>query len=71
MGAIAGKILIECCLDVAATRQKESAPAGAVGYEDVAEAAFGKLGRAVIQTTMYTELLGICSLLFIWRQESP
>jgi hypothetical protein len=30
------------------------------GYEDVAEAAFGRLGRVLVSGLMYAELLGIC-----------
>ena len=36
-----------------------------IGYEDIGEAAYGSLGRRIVSTTVYTELLGICALLFI------
>lgn len=36
-----------------------------VGYEDVACAAFGVRGKAFISACMYTELYGICAILFI------
>jgi vesicular inhibitory amino acid transporter len=38
------------------------------GYEEIAEAAFGKAGRAVISAIIYTELFGTCCLLFILQQ---
>lgn len=36
-----------------------------VGYEDIGAEAFGALGRAIVSSTMYIELLGTCALLFI------
>lgn len=36
-----------------------------VGYEDIGEAAFGAFGRRLVSIVVYTELLGICALLFI------
>ncbi len=36
-----------------------------VGYEDIGEAAFGRLGRKIVSSVVYTELLGTCALLFI------
>lgn len=41
-----------------------------VGYEDVATAAYGRAGHAVVSATIYTELYGICALLFIIMGES-
>lgn len=35
-------------------------PPAAAGYEDVAGAAFGPLGRLFVSGVMYAELLGIC-----------
>ena len=55
------------CYDAVAQR-KAAAQGGRVapvGYEDVGEAAFGALGRAVVSTSIYTELLGTAALLFI------
>ena len=55
------------CYDAVAQR-KAAAQGGQVapvGYEDVGEAAFGALGRAVVSTSIYTELLGTAALLFI------
>ena len=61
-----GKILVQCYDAVA---QRKSAAQGGqvtpVGYEDVGEAAFGAFGRAVVSTSIYTELLGTAALLFI------
>ena len=59
---VAGKILVECCQEVAARQQK---PGSAVGYEDIGEAAYGGFGRNLVSTAMYTEIIGICSLLFV------
>ena len=58
---------MECCQEVAARRkaQNPGQKGDSVGYEDLGEAAYGSLGRKIVTTTMYTELLGICSLLFI------
>lgn len=36
-----------------------------VGYEDIAEAALGKFGRAIVSGMVYVELSGTCALLFI------
>ena len=58
----AGKALGECIATVASS---SGAPSHEVGYEDVAEAAFGSAGKAFISTCMYTELYGICAVLFI------
>ena len=55
------------CYDAVAQR-KAAAQGGQVapvGYEDVGEAAFGALGRAVVSASIYTELLGTAALLFI------
>ncbi|KAK9826368.1 hypothetical protein WJX81_002972 [Elliptochloris bilobata] len=61
-----GKILVQCYDAVA---QRKATAAGGqvlpVGYEDVGEAAFGAFGRAVVATSIYTELLGTAALLFI------
>lgn len=67
MGALpllrAAKALCECA---AAVVKRRGLPAGTlVGYEEIAEESFGKLGRAVISAIIYTELFGTCALLFI------
>ncbi|EIE22996.1 hypothetical protein COCSUDRAFT_15642, partial [Coccomyxa subellipsoidea C-169] len=36
-----------------------------IGYEDIGGAAFGALGRTIVSSVMYVELLGTCALLFI------
>ena len=47
-------------------RQREGSNGTAlVGYEDIGAEAFGGLGRAVVATSMYIELMGTCALLFI------
>ena len=47
-------------------RQREGSTGTAlVGYEDIGAEAFGGLGRAVVATSMYIELMGTCALLFI------
>ena len=47
-------------------RQREgSIRTALVGYEDIGAEAFGGLGRAVVATSMYIELMGTCALLFI------
>ena len=58
---------MECCQEVAARRKAQGTgqEGDSVGYEDLGEAAYGSLGRKIVTTTMYTELLGICALLFI------
>ncbi|GLC35800.1 hypothetical protein PLESTB_000495600 [Pleodorina starrii] len=56
------KALCECA-DAVAKRQ--GANAAPVGYEEIAEAAFGKLGRLIISSIIYVELFGTCALLFI------
>ena len=38
---------------------------GPVGYEEIAEAAFGPLGRLLVSAIIYVELFGTCALLFI------
>ena len=64
---------MECCQEVAARRkaQNPGQEGDSVGYEDLGEAAYGPLGRKIVTTTMYTELLGICSLLFILEVRLP
>lgn len=58
----AGKALVECAERVA---ELKGQPDKSFGYEDIAEAAFGKLGRVVISSIIYIELFGTCALLFI------
>jgi len=57
-----GKALVECANAVAKQRNLGNA---VVGYEEIAEAAFGKLGRLIISSIIYIELFGTCCLLFI------
>lgn len=42
-----------------------------IGYEDIGAEAFGGLGRAIVSSTMYIELLGTCALLFILEVVIP
>jgi len=60
-----GKALVECANKVAEQRGQ---PGSVVGYEEIAEAAFGRLGRAIISAIIYTELFGTCCVLFILEQ---
>ena len=46
-------------------------PSQEVGYEDVAMAAFGRTGQATVSFSMYTELYGICAVLFIVMVRVP
>ncbi|MEW5303382.1 MAG: hypothetical protein WDW36_006081 [Sanguina aurantia] len=65
MGFVAnytGKALVQCANTVAKQRNLGNTP---VGYEDIAEAAFGKIGKLVISSIIYVELFGTCALLFI------
>ncbi len=58
-----GKALVECAQEVV---KRRNAPAGTVvGYEQIAEEAFGRLGRLIISAIIYVELFGTCCLLFI------
>eukprot|EP00873_Tetraselmis_striata_P016271 jgi/Tetstr1/436535/TSEL_025360.t1 len=41
-----------------------------VGYEDIAEAALGKFGRAIVSGMVYVELSGTCALLFILQGDN-
>ena len=60
---LAGKLLVECAGEVVARRKL---PKGSVvGYEEIAEESFGKLGRLLISSIIYVELFGTCALLFI------
>jgi hypothetical protein len=40
-------------------------PTAAAGYEAVAGAAFGRLGRLLVSGVMYAELLGICCVYIV------
>lgn len=54
---------MECAAAVVARR---NLPAGTVvGYEEIAEETFGKLGRLLVSSIMYVELFGTCCLLYI------
>ena len=58
----AAKALCECAEAVAIKQGKAGA---AVGYEEIAEAAFGPFGRLLVSSIIYVELFGTCALLFI------
>jgi len=45
--------------------ERRGVPEAEVGYEDVARAAFGRAGQVAVSISMYTELYGICAVLFI------
>ena len=62
-----GKVLVQSCQEVAAQLKAKDPKADIsnIGYKDIGEAAYGKFGRRLVSTTVYTELLGICALLFI------
>ena len=62
---VTGKALVECANKVAEQRGQ---PGAVVGYEEIAEAAFGKMGKALISAIIYTELFGTCCVLFILEQ---
>lgn len=57
-----GKALGDCIATVA---KSSGVSCQSIGYEDVAEAAFGSSGKAFLSACMYTELYGICAVLFI------
>ena len=63
-----GKALGECIQLVAEAR---GVPEAEVGYEDVALAAFGRAGQVAVSVSMYTELYGICAVLFIVMVRTP
>lgn len=68
----AGKVLGECHEFVSDRRKEEGSNRGAiVGYEDIGAEAFGRLGRAIVASCMYIELLGTCALLFILEVSRP
>lgn len=64
-----GKILVESCQEVASRNKSQPgaqlSQVSSVGYEDIGQAAFGDFGRRLVSTAMYTEIVGICSLLFV------
>eukprot|EP00983_Pelagomonas_calceolata_P058259 1145413-Pelagomonas_calceolata.AAC.8 len=62
------KALVECANKVAENRGQ---PGAVVGYEEIAEAAFGKFGKALISAIIYIELFGTCCVLFILEQAFP
>ena len=67
-----GKVLGECHKYVSDRRKQEGSNRGAiVGYEDIGAEAFGRLGRAIVASCMYVELLGTCALLFILEVSRP
>lgn len=59
---------MECHDEVSRRAKAESTNGSAppmIGYEDIGAAAFGALGRTIVSSVMYIELLGTCALLFI------
>ncbi len=58
---------MQSCQEVAAQIKAKNPEAdiSSIGDEDIGEAAYGSFGRRLVSTTVYTELLGICALLFI------
>ena len=63
-----GKALCRCAKTVT---QRRALPKGQmVRYEDVADEAFGTLGRRLVATIMYTELIGTCALLLILESDN-
>ena len=68
MHAETGKALVECHEAVSKQLKAQSSNGAGppmVGYEDIGEAAFGPLGRRIVSSVVYTELMGTCALLFI------
>ena len=69
----AGKALGECIQIVA---ERQGVAETGVGYEDVARAAFGRAGQVAVSVSIYTELYGICAVLFIvmvrrqWKRQT-
>ena len=60
---ITAKALCECA---AAVVKRRGLPAGStVGYEEIAEEAFGSFGKALVSAIIYVELFGTCALLYI------
>ena len=43
-------------------------PGAVCGYEEIAEAAFGKIGKTIISSIIYIELFGTCCVLFLLEQ---
>lgn len=62
-----GKVLIRCqdAGSLPGTVSSKYAKRPLMSYEDIGEFAFGKFGRGLITTVLYTELLGTCALFFI------
>lgn len=63
-----GKQLCRCTKTVA--KMKGWPATSMVRYEEVAEAAFGELGRQLVSVMMYIELIGTCSLFFILESDN-
>jgi solute carrier family 32 (vesicular inhibitory amino acid transporter) len=63
-----GKALCRCAITV--TNNGALAKGGMVRYEDIASAAFGTLGKRIVATVMYTELVGTCALLLILESDN-
>lgn len=60
-----GKALVDCHTVV---QQRQGGKR--IGYEDIAEAAFGSIGRKLVSAIMYTELFGTCCLLSIFQGDN-
>eukprot|EP00798_Chlamydomonas_sp_ICE-L_P008319 gene8319-1594_t len=62
IAAYTGKALVECSNAIV---KKQKLDVKAVGYEDIGQAAFGKLGRLIVSSMIYCELGGCCAMMFI------
>jgi vesicular inhibitory amino acid transporter len=63
-----GKALCRCAMTVRERRQLPKSHM--IRYEDVALEAFGLIGKRLVATIMYTELLGTCALLLILESDN-
>jgi solute carrier family 32 (vesicular inhibitory amino acid transporter) len=63
-----GKTLCRCAATV--TKKRKLPRSQMIRYEDVAFEAFGIVGKRVVATIMYTELLGTCALLLILESDN-
>ncbi len=57
-------------LKIAKAESSNGAAPPMIGYEDIGGAAFGAIGRTIVSSVMYVELLGTCALLFILEVRS-
>lgn len=56
-----GKALVDCANAI----QERSGSQKKVGYEEIAEAAFGTIGRLIVSSIIYIELFGTCAILLV------